>query len=720
MAILAQTFEGVPSGMNLALPAQEIQDTEARYLQDILLDYPGIVRRRGPVQRISNLPIFATPVSALVQTLDPLGNSRIAVLRGDNVNGFFSVIAPSLTTAVDLAWNGAMPTSPPANPYRVVDSKQALGGGALVGSTSAYSANGPVQTLAFWKGGYLANYTTGTITGARNSATITGAGTSWLANAVAGMFLFANTDDPFTNTYIGTIKSVDSNTQITLEKPSPYPITAKAYTIQSIRGWQPRVTKGRITSATGSTTVTGSNTKFKTQKLDTGTWNLYRASDLNWIGKVTTVNNDVSITLAANATIALNNERFIALRGDGDWSISTQAVADAKMGFLNAGYANRQWYANNGQRFELTSRVWFSDTNDPEAVDLSPYDGDFIDILSSSGVNSPIKAIVPAYNSLLVFKENETFGIFGSSPTQFSVKKIDDDGTLSGMSCQPYGGGVLWAGRSGIHFFDGIQAENLTATKLGDYYKNMVRSFDPTKYRMWSMIQRDHYFLFIESATPSVGVTKGSVSVTPNKLTIVLNMISRAITVFTNFSIRGAIQLPSDVGEEVWYVVNSNTQGFICRGADLFDTEGNDAIACDGGTAGPDFYFESKKYAFGDSMRKKLMKQLMMNYLVQGDSLKIDTVLGLNNVGQTSISTFPVTVLSWDQLGTTVPNWDQVPGNFPTWDSVINSVFQPKRIKFLKRTQNFAFRIYQKSSGVTRVKLGPFALGYKLQRVGRI
>jgi hypothetical protein len=51
MPILTETFEGTPGGMNLALPQQELDDTEARYIQDGLVDYPGLTRRRGPSAR---------------------------------------------------------------------------------------------------------------------------------------------------------------------------------------------------------------------------------------------------------------------------------------------------------------------------------------------------------------------------------------------------------------------------------------------------------------------------------------------------------------------------------------------------------------------------------------------------------------------------------------------------------------------------------------------
>lgn len=720
MPMSTQTFEGVPGGMNLALPANEIQDTEARYLQDILLDYPGLVRRRGPLTSPEGFATLARNASGLVYTLDPSGANRLAVLTGDNANGFLDILDPTFTTVKSsFPWNGAMPVSPPNNPYRFVDAKGGLTGGVWIGTSSQYNSNGPVQNLALWRGGVNADYTTGTITMSRGSTSVTGSGTAWTANASAGMYLFATTDDGYTLAYVGVVKTVNSDTSITLGDVALYPATAKAYKLTSVRGFAPRIVKGRITTSTGSTTVTGSNTKFNSQSMNVGTWNLYRASDYTWIGKVATVNNDTSVTLAANATIALNNENYIAFRADADMSVSTMS-STAKVGFLNATYSERNWYANNGQQYPLTARVYFSDTSDPEAVDMSPFDGDYINIASSTGVNSPITALMPAYNALLVFKENETFGIYGSTTTTFTVKKIEDDGALSGMSVQPYGGGVIWAGREGVHFYDGIQAQNITAGNLGDWYKRLVRVTDPSKYRMWSMMARDHYFLFIELVNNTKPVVKGAVSSSKTTITLVINMVSRAVTTFTNLDIRGAVIMPASTGLETLFIVNNGTKGIICSSTHLYDDEGNDTITCVGNTAGPDFYFESKKYSMGDSLLLKLFKEILLNYFCQGDVLKVDTVLGLNDIGTTLTSTFPATVYTWSSLPGIFGTWSGLSSRLPTWSLVILSVFQAKRLRFLKRSQNFSFRIYQGSGNVVRVRLGPFQLAFKRLRPGRI
>jgi hypothetical protein len=56
-----------------------------------------------------------------------------------------------------------------------------------------------------------APYSTGTVTVTNGSKTVTGAGTSWTANVDAGMILRVGSDSA-----IGLVASVDTNTQITL------------------------------------------------------------------------------------------------------------------------------------------------------------------------------------------------------------------------------------------------------------------------------------------------------------------------------------------------------------------------------------------------------------------------------------------------------------------------------------------------------------------------
>lgn len=783
--LTTQTYDGIPGGMNLALPPMEIDDTEAVYIQDVLVDKPGLARRRGPVTPVANIATLARKGSGLAAALNPQGLARYAVLTGDAANGYLTAYSADMSTTVDLAWPHPLPTDPAGGEsYRHVDIKPALNGGAWIGVSSAFDSNDPNQGLGLWFGGTKANYAA-TVSVSRGSQTVTGSG--FTANVDPGMFLFANTNDPYSDAYIGTVKSVDSDTSLTLIKPSPYGIASKSGTFQSLRGFAPKVAKGRLTTDTASATVTGGATKFRSQKLDAGTvltgtltngsavvtgisstagltpgmpvtgtnvpggvrvqsvdsstqitmtfaatgsgsssltfkvpWDLYRANDGTWIGTVLSVQSETGLTLMSNAQIALADEAFIALRADANYDIVNTGTTQ-KVGWITASYADRDWYFNNGADFAKTSRGWFSDTSDPEIVDMDDFAGDWLDIVSTSNVNEPVRGAMAAYNGLLVFKETETFLIAGTSPDSFNVRKLEDDGVIANGSIQAYAEGVIWAGREGIYLYDGIQTRNLTVAKLGDYYRELVRTFDPTKYRMWSMVDRDHYMVFMESIEPNVPVVKGNTSTSPTRYTLYVNLITGAVGTLTNVDIRGSVIIPGSAGRTAWYLVNDATHAIICDAEALFNKEGVDAVTCDGSTAGPDFYIETKKFDGGDGLRLKRYKQLAAWYLAQGGPMKVDMVAGLNNIGQTLTSDFPVSGFTWDTLRAQVATWDDMKAQFATWDLVVQSVYLPKRVRFQGKNQYMAFRLYQDpNSTVTRMQLGPFQLGYKIMRPGRI
>lgn len=714
-SLLAQTFNGTPDGMNMAVPPHEIDDTQARILVDFLVDQPGITRQRGPVEGVLGIPALPRKGSGLFSTLNPQGVAKFAALTGDATHGYFSLLNDAENAWIDLAWPFAVPA---VSPYKVVDAKAALGGGLLIGVSDDYGAGTSInQGIAYWFGGTKPNWSGGTITVARGDVAVTGSG--FLANVVPGMFLFANTNDPYTNAYIGVVLSVDSDTALTLLKESPYAATAKAATFQSIRGLAPRVTTGEITTDTTTTTVTGGATKFVSQGLDTGTWQLYRASDGAFVGKVQTVNSEISITLASPAAVSMSEENYVAIKVDADFSITNTASTD-KVGFLNATYADRQWYANRGSSFDSTSQVWFSDSANLEGLDLSVFDGNWIDITSSASVNEPIRGIAAAYNGLLVLKETEAFIVGGQSPDSFDVRKLEDDGTISNMSVQEYGGGVIWAGREGINFYDGVQVSNLVAGSLGQVWKDTIRTLNPGTYRLWSMVNRDHYWLFLENVAPTFTITKGNVSSDITRLTVVINMVTRALVLATNVDIRGAAIIPASAGRQAWYLVNDATVGHVCDGDKLFTTTGVDAITCDGNVLGPQIYMESKKFDAGDGMRLKRWKLVSMNYLAQGGALVLDTVLGLNEVGQIASTSFPESVMTWTQLRANIATWTDLKNQYSTWSQITQSVFIPARIRMQKKSQYMSFRLYGSVANLSNAKLGPYAVDFKLQRVGRV
>lgn len=724
------TLPAAPLGMNVSQAANEIQDTEAVYLQDILLDIPGFARRRGPVTPVSGAAALPRPAMGLAMTVDPKGVNKFGVLTGDGASGHFTLYSPSLSSNLDVAWPIALGTSP----YPIVDQGAALNVGTMIATSSDYGADTPSQAIAYWGGGTNANYTAGTITVARGSTAVTGSGTTWGSSISAGMWLFANTDDGYTNAFIGLVQSVTDDTHLVLASPSPYPATAKTYTAQALRGVYPKVMVGAITAGSGSTTLSGGGTKFLKQGLNTGSWNIYRASDMAWVGKVASVQSDTSLTLAAGAAISTADDAYVALRADGDYAVN---LTSSKPGFLTATYAGRQWYANNGSSNLTPYRLWFSDPTDPEGLDMS-LDGDWIPINSSGDTQEPIMAIATAQNALIVIKQTETFGVFGTDPSTFQVLKLEDDGVLNGMSVQQYGGGVIWTGRKAIYYYDGTTVNNLTDSKFGTVWATAMETFNPITHRMWSMIERNHYFVHIESLSPPLAVVKGNVSTTPDHWVVALNLTTNAPSIWTNAKFRGSITLPATQNYESWFVYNDGTKGVLAQALPFFTTEGLDP-AVEGVTgAGPDFYFQSKRIDGGSPTRQKRFTYFILNYLIQGGFLNIDTVLGLNNLGVTSTTTFPASVLVWATIAQSIDTWAGLKDQFATWSDIVDSVFVPDRLRFLKKSQFMAFRLWEQDSTIygdngygtgtyggddvqiERMQIGDFELGYKFLRPGRI
>lgn len=704
-----QTFDGVPQGMITAVPKNDIPDGGAFYLQDVLVDLPEITRRRGPLTGVTGMVSFTNPVFGAASCYDPQGTFKIGILESNGTNGWLSVLSSNYSSKTLLAWRTGFATAP----YPIVGVSGRLTGGSLIGTSTQYDEASPTQSLAVWRGASKSTYNTGTVTTALNSTSVTGTTTAWLANASPGMFLVNGS-----GFFVGVVKSVNSDTSITLENAALQTMTGAAYSLVPLRGVSPWVTVGEITSSTASTTVTGANTKFSQQGLGSGTWSIFRASDWTYVGTVASVTNDTSLTLGSNAGVNMSVERYVAVK-----NVDITATATTSVGFLTATFANRQWYANLGQS-KMSSTVWFSEENMPDCIDTSPNTGDFIPVSSGSAKSamSPIKAIIPGFNSLLILKDDESFALLGSDPVNFEVRKVWDDGCLSGMSVQQWKSTVIYAGRNGIYSWDGTTVNDLTKDTLGKAYKTAVKTFDPTTYRMWSMIARDHYFLFIESVTPEIAITKGKTTSTPSVWTIAINLNTGAFTMQSNLDIRGTLVLPSASQTVTWFLVNTSSGGAVCDATALFDSSGNDSFTCIGNTVGPSFFMETKRYAMGDPLRRKMIKQVAMHYQSFGDGLTIDTIVGLGTVGTgtTNTTSFPQTAYSWQNLGDAYTSWTSLSNAYPNWNAINLVIWGKKRYKFLKHDNFLGFRIYQNSGSNSLVQLGPWQLGFKVQAPGRI
>jgi hypothetical protein len=113
-----------------------------------------------------------------------------------------------------------------------------------------------------------AAYSTGTVNVTNGSATVTGTGTAWLANLDAGMFLSAGADSV-------VIKSVDSNTQVTLVEPYPAAtLVGSGYSV----GFLGTIGQGQAVAAVGGRLLVAQGRKVmmsKTVNPDTGQSRLF-------------------------------------------------------------------------------------------------------------------------------------------------------------------------------------------------------------------------------------------------------------------------------------------------------------------------------------------------------------------------------------------------------------------------------------------------------------
>src|SRR5690348_13505988 len=375
-------LEGFPDGVNLAQELHELKDTEARYLQDVLVYKPGIMPRRGPVQARSGAVSFTDRAIGIVTAQNPLGAHRVAVIHGDGSNAYFGILSTDYTTKTDISLGFALSTSL----SYLVDIKPALNGAAFVGISSQYDVSDSThQWLLLWGGAGKATYTTGTCSATRGSTTVTGTSTTWSTNLESGMYMFATGGE-----LIGTIKTVDSNTQVTLVDGALH-ANSGTYTAKSVRGIRQRIATGRITCTTSSSNVTGANTKFKVQ-MTTGSWRIWRMSDLAHVGFVNSISSDTALDLSANASVNMDNERYVAVQENLTYPYDTVTEG---FGFITAVYARRQFYANRAV-YRQTSKVYWSDPTDLEAVDLSARDGDWINAESGSSkkASTPVKAMI--------------------------------------------------------------------------------------------------------------------------------------------------------------------------------------------------------------------------------------------------------------------------------------------------------------------------------------
>lgn len=562
----------VPRGMSLAGPPLFVDDAYCRWMQDVLVDRPGQIRMRGPLQYWLTNAATNTNDSALgacehytssndwrgavfcatgVSTNGsaPSGPAKVYVYKKDNntpavVNATGITLPFNLTTKYDTLNKRWINNT-------IISANPALHDGVWITVFDDVTNNdlaNNVAALLYWRGAGLptVDIASGSFNLGTNASLISHA--SITAGTVeSGMFAFTAVGTAPYNTataqgrYLGTVASVDIiNNTVTLEKDilglSQSEVYSGSIRYMSFRGFVHQYGRGLATNDGGNYLTSGrlgsdSEGLFSAARVtvnaDAATHEatVYRQSDHAYVAKIewngTQSNTQVAITDGTGILKnRLQDENYFIMRNDTNMyssalaqdsfkfpmdlnnrrpdqrpntpTLSGSTVAAPAPGLFNATYANRQWFAsfntNSTQYDKFINRVVFSGTDNSENINLCQDASDSIVIPGKE----PIRGIAGSNAGLLVFVESKTYIIKGTNRSNFSLEELYPDGTLSTSSIVQVGGGVIWAGKQGIYYYDGVTVRNFTNETLGIYYTDGIKNFDVGKDRVYAFINNNY------------------------------------------------------------------------------------------------------------------------------------------------------------------------------------------------------------------------------------
>ncbi len=489
---------GAPGGMEYDGSPDGIADGRARYLQDVFIDRDPMLERRGPIVLSDRKNSYSGYVIGMLSTRNPVGELKMAIVRQDHGNAspsrlHLEFLSDDLSTSVDQDLGVGHPVPPVPNcSYSTL-----LGGGVAIGVSRTFGKQSTTaQQLFFWYGADKDTYSPGNVSITQGTKALTGVGTSFLTEIASGSFLHNAA-----GAFIGVVESVQSDTAATLKDNALYTIAATTGNFRSYRGFYPKIATGVINVASGATTVVGADTKFSDEGVLTNA-RLYRKKDNLFLGTVSAnATDNFALTISASAA-PMNGEEYFIINPSPDYDIDVGPSALPKPGWLSTIWRGRQWYASRVRAADIggswLSRLWYSDTKDFENVDFSAANGSFFLISGEDDSSDPIVGLYGSTDELLIFKTDSTWKVTGTTPDDFAVKKIYDDGLLTPSSYVEVDEGVMWAGKRGIYFLDtGEGVNNILEGKLSHKYEKALLPFNPDIHRAYASFHRDYAFFSI-------------------------------------------------------------------------------------------------------------------------------------------------------------------------------------------------------------------------------
>ncbi len=718
------------------------------FAQDVIIDTSGILRSRGGYQSYTASTFLTQTITGATQLqanalVPSAGTMYLSTSSSGNSLRAFGTSATALT-----GWAQLTVSCPTASTQDLITSGgfytpsfAKLPNDAGAAGACCYWPKNNNWGMAFVWGGnstVTSDTTTGTAASTVGSKAITGVGTAW-TTALIGCYLYIGTGA--TAVYVGQVDQVTSTTAILLKKGALKTIAAATPNFKTIRMPIHTVYKGRITTNTASAIVVGSNTKFAnsgpagsgaTWMTSPGGALVFRYSDGAYIGQVTSVQNDTTLTLTGNAAVAMVNEEYVIYCQNATPNVSL--MYNRATGAFSATcvelYADRFWWGgiaasdesvragvaitNNAvvtAPYQGPNSLAFSKKRDAECLDLSPIDGDILTITAGNNADV-IRGLATTKGGMLVFRGYDTYLLTGYSPETFRLIKILDDGVFHVGCIKPYKEGVIWAGRKSMWYFDGTRIIDLLENKVKKFYQRTIAGayFSPV-----AIAVVGDFVLFSHQPDPAVvDRTIPYKNSTSNLLayTLCLNMLNGSVTFFTNLQVANSF-INSDDGATIVIAFGYNgTTSYMLNGdkifrdsstaADNFDALAMGTTISAGQSIGPDVMFETTKLVMGDATRLKFWKRLLLNY--SSNVAMTATVIGTN----TTTQDFP-------NLSTGTASTDSVAVSATT--GILH------RMRFLVRSSSLVVRIYQTSASSAtsqRFRLFWWSVGGKRMRQGRV
>jgi len=547
---LALTFVnqiGAGEGMSQAAPGTLIPESFLRWSQDILFDKVGLIRRRGAFEKFD---LYKTNVStglpevfdftdadaederilAVLSTYDPTGAERIGMLVDsyDEDTSNRETILRVFDNSFTFLGEEVLPFD--VNPLSIVTARAALGGGLWV-SIADNPADSDTHYQFFWRGGYgqemvvrNATLTASNLAGSGIPGTHS-TNNDWASNhkyysktitvnttdLSVGMFVYAKTSTNYY--YIGVINTVNPANIILEKHPfiwaggtgydnnKDFVTLNKDLVFVSVRPYEHLHGRGLLNTTYNSNAITsgdlGTSGEGHWKSANVANYFLYRASDNICLGRVASVSNNETASLVADPGTDIKADEYIMkpltstnLVSNVSYLVSNRNANDFA-GLYTAVYAGYQWYGNFANDDNNTNRVVFSAPHNKEAVDLS---FDAADSIIFPG-KSKFRGLGSSSAGLLVFLEDRTYILRGNDRTNFSVEQLVPEGCLCPSSIVEYGGGVFWAGKTGIMYFDGASVRNLTRDNLGLYYSDSLDVFNPEQDRVIGFMHKNNLIM---------------------------------------------------------------------------------------------------------------------------------------------------------------------------------------------------------------------------------